>query len=696
MGMMARMRSLAPVFILSVGAIFVLFMVISDSNVLQALGGKTNNVGSINGEDITYQEFVNAVDRQVQNMKTQSGKDVEETQMPQIREQVWDAMVSQKLIAEQIKEFGITVSDDEIRDIILGDNPPDFLKQNFIDSLGNFNRQLYESALYNPQNKQALLQAEEYVRQQRLNEKLQSLLYASISVSDAEIKRKYIDQNISMNVVFAVVDLSLFPDSTIKLTDDDLKKYYNSNLDKYEVIPQRKLKYVLFSDSPSEADSLGSKKILENVAASFKSDTSSFKYFVEIYSSQPYSKDTVVVSALPGDAINEMLKSSPGTLIGPVASPQGYVLYNYLNSVPSNETYVRASHILISQMGSDSANYQEAMKVYNELINGADFGKVAKEKSKDPGSGSKGGDLGWFTKGMMVPEFEKAVFEGKVGEIQKPVKTNYGYHIIKVTGKTNNKFVVEKIVNPITTSASTKEALYGKAYDFSYIADKNGFEKEAGLMNYKVLETTPFAGKSYAVPGLGTNKRIVDFAFNNSVGKVSEVYKIPSGYAVVMLSDVIEAGVKPFDEVKQLIKIQVVKDKKYENAKNIAEDIKKKIGNDLTRANQINNKIRVDTTGTFTGATGSVPKVGREFAFVEKAQDLQLNKISDPVKGNRGYFLMDVIERSKFDSSTYAIQRTTIRDQILNEKKSAYFGMWLSKAKDEAEITDNRHLFFEQ
>ncbi|HSP88323.1 MAG TPA: peptidylprolyl isomerase, partial [Ignavibacteriaceae bacterium] len=432
--MMARMRSLAPVFILSVGAIFVLFMVISDSNVLEALGGRSNNIGSINGSDITYQEFVNAVDQQIQNMKNQTGKDVEEEQMSQIREQVWDALVSQKLIAEQIEDFGISVSDDEIRDVILGDNPPEFLKQSFIDSLGNFNRQMYEAALYDPRNKDALLQAEEYVRQQRLNEKLQSLLYASISVSDAEIKRKYIDQNISMNVQYAMVDINLFPDSTVTVNDNDLKEYYDANLDKYEIVPQRKLKYVLFSDSPSEADSLSSKKILQNVAASFKSDTASFKYFVEIYSTQPYSKDTLLISALPEPAVTEFLKSSPGKIVGPVSSPQGYVLYNYLASVPSNETYARASHILINQFGNDTSNYQEAMKVYNDLVNGASFEKAAMEKSKDPGSGAKGGDLGWFSKGAMVPEFEKAVFEGKEGVVQKPVKTNYGYHIIKVTG----------------------------------------------------------------------------------------------------------------------------------------------------------------------------------------------------------------------------------------------------------------------
>ncbi|HSP87994.1 MAG TPA: peptidylprolyl isomerase, partial [Ignavibacteriaceae bacterium] len=405
---------------------------------------------------------------------------------------------------------------------------------------------------------------------------------------------------------------------------------------------------------------------------------------------------TLLISALPEPAVTEFLKSSPGTIVGPVSSPQGYVLYNYLASVPSNETYARASHILINQFGNDTANYQEAMKVYNDLVNGASFEKFAMEKSKDPGSGAKGGDLGWFSKGAMVPEFEKAVFEGKEGVVQKPVKTNYGYHIIKVTGKSNNKFVVEKIVNPITTSATTRENTYGKANDFSYIAEKNGFEKEAELVKYNVLETAAFVEKAYSIPGLGTSKRIIDFAFNNDVGTVSEVFKVQTGYAVVMVSEITEAGVKPFDEVKDLVKSQVIREKKYEKAKSIAENVKKKIGNDINKASQVDGTVKVDTTGRFTGTNGSVPKIGREFSIVEKAQSLELNKISDPVKGNRGYFLMKVLERTQFDSSAYSVQRTMLRDQIMNEKKGAYFSLWLSKAKEEAEIEDNRHLYFEQ
>ena len=122
-------------------------------------------------------------------------------------------------------------------------------------------------------------------------------------------------------------------------------------------------------------------------------------------------------------------------VVGPFATQQGYTLFRYNGSVPSNEVFAKASHILINQFGSDEKNLEEANKLYDRLIAGANFAALAKEFSKDPGSAVKGGDLGYFGKGMMVKEFEDACFNGKVGEVQKPVKTNYGYHIIKVTDR---------------------------------------------------------------------------------------------------------------------------------------------------------------------------------------------------------------------------------------------------------------------
>ncbi len=695
MAMMAKMRSLAPAFIISVGVLFVLFMVISDSSVMEALGGgRTNNVGSINGEEISYQDFSKILDQQREQQKNQTGKDIDENNMSQFRDQVWNALVTQKLVEQQIKKYGITVSDQEIRDILLSNNPPEFLKKQFIDSTGKFNYQAYLQTIRNPQNNALLLQVENVVRQQRLNQKLQSMLQAAVTVSEAEIKRKFIDENTHIKAKYALIRYSSFPDSSISVSESEMKNYYDENQDKYKVEAQRKLKYVIFPTTPSADDSEGVRLNLENVISSLKKDTASFKSYVGIYSSEPYSKDTVEITQLPPAAQDSILNAKPGQIIGPVPGNSGYSLYHLIAKLPSKYTFVEASHILINK-DSDEANYKEAMNIYDQLIKGADFAKMAKQYSADVSSAVRGGNLGWFGKGRMIPEFDKACFSARVGVVQKPIKTKYGYHIIKVTGKTSTKFVVEKIVSPVRTSAATKDARKENASDFSYLAKKNDFKKEADLVHYTIRETPAFTKNSSYIPGIGVNKRLMDFAFDNDLGDISDAFSIQNGYVVAKISAVIKERTKTFDEVKSEIKGVFIKKKKEERAEALAEKIKSQIANDLDKVSSVDPDIKVNESGDLTPSS-VVPGVGRDYAFIDKCMDAKLNTITNPVKGLTGYYLIDVISRTPFDSSKFQIQRNNLRDSIYQEKRANFFQEWLANLRKNADIVDDRYMFYGQ
>ncbi len=697
MGMMAKMRSLAPAFILTVGGLFVLFMVISDSNVLEALGGgRTNNIGSVNGEDITYQEFQTAVDQQVENQKKQTGQDPDETQLDQIRDQVWDAIVTQKVFAQLIKKYGITITDQEIKDAILGENPPDFLKQNFIDSLGNFNRQLYEQAIFDPQNKAALIQAEEYIRQSKLTQKLQSMVLASVNVGEDEVERRFIDQNTNIEADYILFDVNKVKDADVNVTDEDLKAYYDKNLNLYKVPPQRKLRFVLFKNVASSEDSQMVYKNLLNVKnLIITGDTGSFSQLVGIYSETPDSKDTLAVNMFTPEVISAFKKAAVGDVVGPFATPQGYVLYRYLGSVPTTDISVKASHILINQYGSDENNLAEANKIYQRLIAGESFEKLAKEFSQDPGSGSKGGDLGYFGKGMMVKEFEDASFAGAVGVVQKPIKTNYGYHIIKVTDRADRKYIVERIVNTVKQSASSRDRNFNAANDFSYLANKNDFDAEAKLMNYTVQETPFFTEQAVSIPTLGNNKRLVKFSFENSVNTVSDVYKVANGYVVAKISEVENEKFRPLDELKEQIKPAVIREKKFEVLKKTVDDVYSKIGGDMTKAAAIDSNYKVQQTGNFT-PQGTIPLIGGDYAFINTALKLKLDTVSEPIKGARGYYLIKVTKRSDFNKELFDSQSTAIRNSLMQEKRGRFLNQWVNEIKENAKIVDNRHLFFRQ
>jgi parvulin-like peptidyl-prolyl isomerase len=693
MAMMAKMRSLAPAFIITVGVLFVLFMVISDSNVMEALGGRTNTIGSVNGSEISYQEFQAALDQQ-RELQRQSGQEIDENLIDQFRDQVWDFIVSQRLIEEQVNKLNIVVTDAEVRDIILGEDPPAFLKESFIDSAGNFNRELYENALFDPRNADALIGAEASVRQYRLNEKLQTMIIASVNVTEDEVMRKFKDQNLYVNdAEYVLISTSLFPDSTAQVTDEDIRRYYEDNIEQYKINEQRKVDFVLFDDQPSRKDSELVFKDLEYVKSNFKEeDTTDFQYYVSIYSTVPYLEDTLALSSFSTDAVSQIKKAKVGDIVGPVSAPEGAVLYQLLSIIKTNEETARASHILINQSTEDT-NLINANRIYKELIAGADFEQMAINESGDPGSGAKGGDLGWFGKGTMVKEFEKAAFSGRIGEIQKPVKSSFGYHIIKVVDRSNKKYVVAKIVNPIKQSATTRDERFNSAQDFAYLADKNGFDKEASLLGYNVQESGLFSSDANSIPGIGINKRLVEFAFDNSLNSVSEVHRIQQGFIVASISEIREGGIRPFDEVKEQIKPNSVREKKFENAKMLAEDIRSKINNDLKTVNQIDNRLSARNTERFSVETG-ISGIGRNYQFIETAFHSEPNVISNPIKGTAGYYLMKVISKTEIDTSAYSLQSSTLRNNILQQKKQYIIAQWLNDLKSKADIVDNRYLFY--
>ena len=233
------------------------------------------------------------------------------------------------------------------------------------------------------------------------------------------------------------------------------------------------------------------------------------------------------------------------------------------------------------------------------------------------------------------------------------------------------------------------------AKDFSYIANKDDFEKEAKLMKYKVLETPQFSKEMAYVPGIGVSQNLIDFAFGNSLNTISDAIRVQNGYVVVKVTEIIKEGVKPLSDVKEQLKNLVVREKKFELAKKEIENIKSKINGDLSKVSNIDQRVTLNQTGDFT-PSGQVPGIGYDFNITEKSIKLPLNTLSEPVKGNNGYYLLKVLSRTPFNDSTYSAQRNSIRDQILQQKKNTFLQDWMTKLKKDANIVDNRTQYFGQ
>ncbi len=343
-------------------------------------------------------------------------------------------------------------------------------------------------AMSDPQNKQAWIKVEDVIREQQKRNKLQSMLLATVQVSEGEVQQEFRNRNITMDAEFVLFDVNkLVPDNTILVTDDDLKKVYNEHAPEYKAKASRKVKYVIFNQIASSEDTAAvvndELKLLDQV----KSGQMDFVELAKTYSENPVTDVYSKHGELTRIKESAIYAAKKGDVIGPLKDNDGVHLMKVLDERQGKDEYVRASHILLNFVpGADSAKIlQRAKDLVKQAKSGADFAKLARENSQDYGSAMQGGELGWNKKGAWVKPFEDAVFKARTGEVVGPVRTQYGWHIIKVTGRDKREVKIADLVMKVRASSQSVDASNQRAQDFQYLAKEEGFEKAAENSKYK-------------------------------------------------------------------------------------------------------------------------------------------------------------------------------------------------------------------
>ncbi|MBK7258691.1 MAG: peptidylprolyl isomerase [Ignavibacteriae bacterium] len=710
MPIMTRMRDSMPYVLFGLLIAFVITIVFEwGMDYLGMRGGQSDVIGSINGTEIKYTQFTELVKQLSDNQKAQSGTEPDENQMVQIREQVWDNLVTQHLVEAEVQRLGLTVTDQELVEWVRGDNPPEDLKRNFTDSTGQFRRDVFEQFLANPNQfiqdpegrdqefgSKWLKQYESNLRQRRVQEKLQSVILASVRVSEGELQQRYNDQTRRYSVLYAPFDAgALVPDADVQVTDTDIKTYYDENLDQYKVEPTRKLQYVLFLEKPSASDSSMRKQDIDD-AAKKAAEGADFIELVNTFTGKPDSGAWFRHGELSTVLDGVVFGAPKGSVVGPVQDQDGFHLVKVLDQRQGKEDFVHASHILLSfEQGGDTAQiYALAKTLMREIQSGKDFVILARQYSKDFGSAQRGGDMGWFGKNRMVPEFEKAAFGAKPGQVVGPIRTPYGLHIIKVHARDARELKLSHLAIKIETSSQTKNELFDRAKDFAFNSRETSFGPEAQQMGFEVKDAQ-IQEKSAVIPGIGVHQGVTRWAFKSKVGDVSEPYTIPGGYAVLTVAEIKDAGVRPLDELKDAIRPLALREKKIAKTKVMADEVRAKLaqGDSLRKVTSINPAIPVQEIPSFT-LGGMVPGVGREPSFLGTVASLQPGQISPVVKNTRGAFLVQLLTVTPFDSSAYNMQRDMIKSRLLQEKRNRFLSDWLTSLKEKADIEDHRDQFF--
>lgn len=703
-GVMNKMRDSMPYIIVFLIIAFVGLIVFEWGMSYTGLkGGDRAVFGKVNGEEITYQEYEKVLQQQLETMRQQNGnKDVDDATLEQIKEQVWNSLVHQTLTKQEIARLGIKVSDNEILDFIYNrpEQLPEAIKRNFIDSTGVFNTDFYQQAL-GMKTKEATQfwnQVELYMREVLLSEKLQTYITASVIVSEEDVLQKYKDDNIKASFRYAFLDINSVTDTTaFVVSEDEMKSYFNEHKDEFKQEEAVKFRYVVFSDAPTIDDSNSIKKQMEFLVKDMKSaklDDSTLIKLVNDNSSVPYKADFQKPNAIGSagrGALNFLFSAKPDSVSNVIIDQDGYKVIKFIESKEGEDLYVNASHILIN-FGTDTAGAKkQAEDILKRAKNGEDFDKLAFELSQDPSAKTNNGDLGWFTKGTMVKEFEEATMNGTVGSITGPVKTQFGFHIIKIKAKSKKEFKFAEIKKPVTAGQRTKDIARKKAQEF--LADvENGAILDSLAKNMMLpVYSTPEISKGGFVPGAGQNKGIIEFGLANKKSKLYGPAKVQGGYGVYLITDKIAEGTKNYDSIKvSLIKPKIAQNKKFNYLQKIAGDILSKIsGGDILG---LQNAFPLYAFGTADSVSYSKPdaKISLDYPIYNTVFSMKPGEVSNPVKGTRGYYVAVLNWITPFDQNDYVVKQADIRKQLLGSKKQQAVQEWMTNLTNNAKIEDNR------
>lgn len=708
MAVLERIRSRAGTIVVVVIGLALLSFVLQDllSSGSSIFSGSANEVGEINGNSVSGEEFARRLtDAEEKYKRNQNAAGIDDNTRQQLVNEIWNEYLDEYLFNIELEKAGIDVTEDELFDLVQGDNVDPQVQQIplFQDSITKqFNRnlvirflktQLSEENDPEGRFRESWADFENSLMKQRRKNKYYALIKKSIYVPTAFAKRDFTEKNRIAQYRIVGKRYDLIADSTVKVTDEDFKKYYEAHKHELEQNDEmRRLEYVVFQVNPTPEDRAELMATMQQLKEQFQG-ASNDTLFVNANSAENFRVERVKRGKLNIQIDSAVFAGTPGTVYGPFVDGDAVKLAK-LRGFKTTSDSVKARHILISTQNGMPA--EQAMAKADSLKNvikaGGDFAALATLMSDDPGSKATGGDLGYFTEGMMVPEFNDACFNGSVGDLVV-VKTQFGAHLINIQEKTRatNKAEVVFLTRAVEASSKTNEAVFAKANDFAVNAETyDAFKKVTEEQKLFVVKAQNVRPSDRQVNDLPASRELVTWAFNEEteVNAVSKVMEFEGKYVVAALTGVRSKGIPPLEQVKEEIEPMVKRDKK-------AEQFEKEMNTaGVSSIDALASKLGLvaDSAQTVTFGSFSVPGYGFEPKLVGAIPYAKTNVLSQPVRGRMGVFVY--VTQSITEAPPAPSDLSSMKKQLANNTQNRVdMGVYNSLLK-KANVEDKRYRFF--
>jgi len=665
-------------------------------------GPKTNDIGEISGENVTYRDFSYKVDEELENQKQKQEKEIlAPDDVFQAKELVWNQIIREIIMGKEYDELGIAVSSDELFDQVQGPVPHQYILQYFKDpETGQYNPSLVLNFLKTldqrePEAKDQWLMLEKAIKADRLNTKFNNLISKAYYLPGIFAKREYINQNRKAKITFVGANYKTIPDSSINLKEDDFKNYYEEHKNEYKQDASRNIDYVIFEVNPSQEDRDKIDIEVKEIYAEFLKIEEDYANFVNATSDTRYDSTFHKEGSLPVRIDSIMFNSPVGTMISPYDEENAWHMAKLLD-VQYRPDSMKMSFILITHI--DAKVSQEITRTKEEAKALADsllevlklepqkFEEFVMAMSDDPATKEKFGDIGWFADQSILGPFNDFCLKGNIGDLAIE-ETNFGFHILKITDKMEDvkKVRVAMINRLIEPSSNTFQDIYAKANKFA--SDNNTLELfENSGMNIRKAENVKIMDNN--IPGVKFPRIIIQWAFHESSqkGSVSQVYDIDNNFVVALVREVKEKGVATLDQVKANIEPFVIREKKAEI---LIDRINKANLTSIAQAST-HFKTAVDTTD-ITFYAYNLSNYGPEPAVVGATFALKQGELSKPIKGNSAVYMVVVNE---FIEAQEIQNYSMIIMQMANGYLSRVRYELFNAMKENADIVDNRGLFY--
>jgi peptidyl-prolyl cis-trans isomerase D len=651
----------------------------------------------IDGTSVQYEEYAARVEKLAEYYRLRMGQaSLDEQTMESIREQTWQDMVREYVTQDEYDELGISVSTDEMMDMVQGQNPHPVIRSLFSDpQTGILNRtflvQFIRTMNEDPSGAQKTiwLYLENEIMKDRAFSKYNNLIRKGLYITELEAQNNYLETGRRMDFRYVVKRFSALSDSAITVTESDLQKYYREHEKEYRQEATRDLEYVQFEILPSEEDDRMASEWINRMKNEFETIEDPIS-MVRMESDLPFDDLNYTDGSLPERINDFMFSAEVGDVYGPYFEASSYRLAR-LVSIDYLPDSVRARHILLQPDNNTDASRLVSLadSLQEVLQNGGDFASLALLYSKDA-TAQEGGDLGWFPEGQMVKPFSDSCFYGETGKVMQ-VSTQFGIHLIEVLEKSRNvkKVKVAYLSRNVEPSSETYQKVYAEAVRFAGL--NNTYEKfNNGISEQNLTKryANDLTASQKTITGLENPRPLIRWLFEAELHDVSEVHEIGNKYVVAAVSGIREKGIAPLEQVRTEVELEVKKNKK-------AELISQEFSSALASVETIDELagemgLTVVDANNVNFASVSVPSAGIEPNVIATASVLDRDQLSGPVQGNNGVYVLTVSNVIDPEETELAAQKS--RMATLRESQANYEAF--EALREAANIEDNRAKFF--